>query len=159
MPEVIALRRNFVSETDHYKMLQADILDEALFSRITVSGDIVVICEGLLMYFEEAEVMGFLSRLIKNTHSGSLIIESLGSFAKLKVNPVIKGIGENSRYVWTINNPEKLQVNNCLSAVESMTIFDINKERWGIYGKLMSSNYLNKRVSSKITQYRYECQS
>lgn len=154
--EVIELRKNFFTEKNNYQMISKSILDKDLFDEIELDGVVIAICEGLLMYFVESEVKDFLDRLILSTKSGNLILESLGNWAKLKVNPVIKGIGENSRYIWTINNPTNTnKLDKRLSAVESSSIFEINRKRWGVYGKLMQLEYLDKRVSSKITHYRY----
>lgn len=156
MSDVIELRKYLIEEEDNYKMISKSILDNNLFDNIQLNGKTVIICEGILMYFKEYVVKDFVSKLIANTKSGHLIIESLGNWAKIKVNPVIKGIGENSRYIWTINDPTQINLlNNKLSVVESTSIFEINQNRWGLYGKLMGLEYFNKRISGKITHYRY----
>lgn len=158
MPDVIKIKQNFVQENDSYKLIPASIFDDNLFGKFDLDGRVIAICEGVLMYFDEKEVRAFLSKLMQVTKEGDLIIETLGNLAKLKVNPVIKDIGESSRYIWTINEPEKLQIDNMLRTVKSSTIFDLSQERWGLYGKLMKWKFLNKRVSDKITHYRYKCQ-
>ena len=156
MPEVIDIRRSFATETDTYRMHSLSILAENPLDGLEIDKNCVVICEGLLMYFDESEVKGFLKKMIDATESGNMILETLGSWTKIKINPVIKGIGENSRYTWSLNNTKdcrKLDIR--MEMVDSKTIFDLNKSRWGSMGTLMRSTYLNKRVSSKITLYRY----
>lgn len=156
MPEVIDIRRSFATETDDYKMHALSILADNPLAGLEVEKNCVVICEGLLMYFIEAEVKGFLKKVIDATQSGKMILETLGSWTKIKINPVIKGIGESSRYTWSLNNTQdcrKLDIR--MEMIDSKTIFDLNKDRWGAMGMLMRSPYLNKRVSGKITLYRY----
>lgn len=156
MPEVIEIRRSFATETDDYRMHSLSILSENPLAGLEIEKGCVVICEGLLMYFTEPEVQGFLKNVIDTTESGNMILETLGSWTKIKVNPVIKGIGESSRYTWSLNNTQDCRkLDNRMEMVDSKTIFDLNKSRWGSMGSLMRSTYLNKRVSSKITLYRY----
>jgi len=155
LPEVIELRKKLVAKSDNYSMRSGNILDNST-TFLGSSTNSVIICEGLLMYFNESEVQNFLKKLIDVTKTGYMIIETLGSWAKLKVNPVIKGIGENSRYTWSLNNTQdnrKLDIR--MKMIDSKTIFDLNKYRWGIMGNLMTSKYLKSRVSSKITLYKY----
>lgn len=155
LPEVIELRKELVTESSGYSMMCASILDDK-FNFIEDSEDNIIICEGLLMYFKGSEVQNFLGNVIDTTKSGNMILESLGSWAKIKINPVIKGIGENSRYTWTLNNTQdyrKLDIR--MKLINSKNIFKISNARWGTMGKLMKSKYLNDRVSSKITLYRF----
>ncbi len=156
MPEVIDIRQSFATETNDYRMHSLSILSENPLAGLEIEKDCVVICEGLLMYFTEAEVKGFLKNVIDATHSGNMILETLGSWTRIKVNPVIKGIGESSRYTWSLNNTQDCRkLDNRMEMIDSKTIFDLNKDRWGAMGILMRSLFLNKRISSKITLYRY----
>lgn len=156
MPDVIELRKNFVKESYNYKMISGSILDPLISGIIESPGNSIVICEGLLMYFKESEVQGFLTQIVNRSKGGNMILETLGSWAKIKVNPVIKGIGENSRYTWTLNNTmDCRKLDNRMMMISSNSIFDINYARWGTMGMLMKSSYLNKRVSSKITLYGF----
>lgn len=155
LPKVIDLRKELFLESDNYFMKSASILDDK-FDFIVDSEDNIIICEGLLMYFRESQVKIFLKKVIDTTKSGNIILETLGSWAKLKVNPVIKGIGENSRYRWTLNNTQDCRkLDTRMKMIDSKNIFDISNSRWKTMGKLMKSNYLNDRVSSKITLYRF----
>ncbi len=156
MPKVIDLRMSFTMESADYKMHAINALSDNLMEGINLSSNCVLICEGILMYFTEIEVKNFLKKVIDSTQSGNMILETLGSWTKLKVNPVIKGIGEKSRYTWSLNNTQDCRkLDTRLKMINSKTIFDLNKERWGLMGRLMNSDFLNKRISSKITLYRY----
>lgn len=156
MADVIDLRKNFFKESENYKMISGSILDPLISQIIESPGNSIVICEGLLMYFKESEVQSFLTQILNRSKGGNMILETLGSWAKIKVNPVIKGIGENSRYTWTLNNTmDCRKLDNRMMMISSNSIFDINYERWGAMGMIMKSSYLNKRVSSKITLYGF----
>lgn len=157
LDSVIEIRQKLISEQDGYKMLSGDITQNSVIPE-QVSGDnFIVVCEGLLMYFTDSQVMSFFNKVINELRKGDIIFESLGSFAKIKVNPVIRGIGEKSKYKWAANNIIKLEQEiPHFSHHNTTSIFDINKSRWGIMGKAMSINYLNKRVASKISRFSYE---
>ena len=154
---VIKLRRQLVSEKDGYKMIAGNITSESVVPKQIEGENFIVVCEGLLMYFTHNQVMSFLNKMTNELEKGDLIFESLGSYAKIKVNPVIRGIGEKSRYKWGINNIEKLEQEiPYLRHRKTVSIFDINKSRWGVMGNLMRVNYLKKRVASKISHFSYE---
>lgn len=154
---VIELRRQLIDEREGYKMISGDITSESLVPDEIEGENFIVVCEGLLMYFTHNQVMSFLNKLTNELKKGDLIFESLGSYAKIKVNPVIKGIGEKNKYRWSINNVQNLE-NEVpgMSHIRTESIFDLNKNRWGVMGNLMRVKYLNKRVASKISHFSYE---
>lgn len=154
---VIELRRQLVSEKNGYKMIAGDITSKSVIPEQIKGENFIVVCEGLLMYFTHNQVMSFLNKITNELKVTDLIFESLGSYAKIKVNPVIKGIGEKSKYKWGMNNISKLEEEiPDLRHRKTVSIFDINKSRWGVMGNLMRLNYLNKRIASKISHFSYE---
>ncbi len=153
---VIELRRQLISEQDGYRMLVGDITNSNPVPSSVKGKEFIVVCEGLLMYFTHSQVLDFLKK-VSDLGSGHIIFESLGSYAKIKVNPVIRGIGEKSKYKWGINNIMKLEQEiPKLSHQQTTSIFEINKNRWGLMGKAMTVNYLKNRVTSKISHFTYE---
>ena len=155
LDNVISLRKKLVDEVDNYSMLAGSLLDEELFDKIGHK-NIVCICEGLLMYFDEATVREFVDNIVSKTESGYLIMETLGNWTKFGVNPVISKIGEKSKYTWTINNQaELLKYNDKLELLATESIFDINKLNWKIMSKIAKSKFLRTRISSNITMLRY----
>lgn len=154
---VIELRRQLIDERDGYRMITGDITSESVVPKQIEGENFIVVCEGLLMYFTHNQVMSFLNKMTNELEKGDLIFESLGSYAKIKVNPVIKGIGEKSKYKWGMNNICKLEEEiPYLRHRKTVSIFDINKSRWGVMVNLMRVNYLKKRVASKISHFSYE---
>lgn len=155
LAHVIELRKEFIDGNENYTMLSGGILNDTWIKNIPPEdrAKVVIIVEGVLMYFSETQVKEFFQMIQKNFSHGSIIFESLGSFATMKKNPVLKNTGGYISYIWTINNPKEIE--NLISDiryVDHRTIFDINKKRWGLFGKLIYSNkYLLKRTASKIT--------
>jgi len=153
---VIEIRRQLINEQKGYQMLAGDISNSNPIPSEVSGKEFIVVCEGLLMYFTHSQVLNFL-KMITELGKGDIIFESLGSYAKIKVNPVIRGIGEKSKYKWGINNIMKLEQEiPQLSHQITTSIFDINKNRWGLMGKAMTVNYLKNRVTSKISHFSYE---
>ncbi len=63
LPDVIALRRKFVPESERRKFISASFLDEDWLKQIDVIDGILFIIAGVLYYFAEDEVKIFLERI------------------------------------------------------------------------------------------------
>jgi O-methyltransferase involved in polyketide biosynthesis len=62
LPRAIAFRRRFFAETDRRRFLARSFLDLAWIDEIAAEGaPVLLVAEGLLVYFPEAEVRGFLT--------------------------------------------------------------------------------------------------
>ena len=62
-PDVIAERRRFYEETEHYRMLGADARDAAWLEDVPPCENAVVVLEGISMYLRREELQALLHRL------------------------------------------------------------------------------------------------
>lgn len=107
--EVIALRRQFYKETEHYHMVGSSVTDPAWVEEIP--GDkkrYIVIAEGLFMYLKEDEIKTLISRLKDRLGSYTLIFDAYSVLtAKTATNhPSLKKTG--AKIHWGIDNPLEL---------------------------------------------------
>jgi len=58
-PEVIAERRRYYSETEHYKMLSCDLRDQTWLSQIPKDRTVLILAEGVTMYLTLPELEQF----------------------------------------------------------------------------------------------------
>jgi O-methyltransferase involved in polyketide biosynthesis len=63
LPEPIRIRRQFFHETDRYKMISRSVFDYSWMYDIETDNHVLIIAEGLLMYFKENEVKNLINKL------------------------------------------------------------------------------------------------
>ena len=63
LPEVIALRKQYYSETERYRMTALDAADPARIETLPPGGEAIAVLEGLSMYLTNAELRGLLGAL------------------------------------------------------------------------------------------------
>jgi O-methyltransferase involved in polyketide biosynthesis len=111
LPDVIELRRKFIQETDRRRYITASFLDETWLHQIGDPEWLLCIAAGVLYYFKENQVKGFLIRLA-DFFPGSQILFDVSSPTGVKVSnrAVIKsaGLDERSNLVWGLDRVEEL---------------------------------------------------
>jgi len=79
-PAVIAERRRYYRETDHYRMIPADITAEDWLEELP-RGRAIVVMEGVSMYLEPKQLETLLDRLAAHFDGVSLLMDCYSSFA------------------------------------------------------------------------------
>ncbi|KAI0440828.1 S-adenosyl-L-methionine-dependent methyltransferase [Xylaria telfairii] len=75
LPEVVALRRQVLPASldgRDYRLLSADITEDAWLERIPADRPVVVVMEGLLSYLQPKHATGLLKRLVEKLKEGEL---------------------------------------------------------------------------------------
>jgi O-methyltransferase involved in polyketide biosynthesis len=111
LPDVIELRKKFITENTRRHFISASILDNDWYSNIDHVGDTLFISAGVLYYFEEADVKKFFLCLLEN-FPGSEIFFDVCSPIGLKVanNKVVEssGLDARSHLKWGLKNAKDL---------------------------------------------------
>ena len=76
LPESINIRRHFFEERDRYKMIAKSVFDYSWTDDIQANEHVLIILEGLLVYFKEHEVKNLLNKLI-NTFEGAELLSTI----------------------------------------------------------------------------------
>jgi O-methyltransferase involved in polyketide biosynthesis len=103
LPDVIALRRQFIPETPRRKFIAASFLERGWLSAIDVRENVLFIAAGVFYYFKEAEVKEFLIRLADRFPRSELIFDVSSPYGvKVANQAVIKrsGLDEKSFLKW-----------------------------------------------------------
>jgi O-methyltransferase involved in polyketide biosynthesis len=74
LPQSIALRRRFLQDSPRHTMLAASALDFGWMDDIEARPHTLIIAEGLLMYFDEADVRRLLLALAERFRGGDAFI-------------------------------------------------------------------------------------
>jgi len=75
LPEPIRIRKQFFKETDRYKMIARSVFDYGWIKEIKADNPVLIIVEGLLMYFKEKEVKNILNKLADSFHGAEMLLE------------------------------------------------------------------------------------
>jgi len=138
--ESIALRRRFFAElTPRYRMVVGSLLDEAWMSALGVdpAAPVLVLIEGTLMYFTEAEVRRLIVRLIDRLPVRAFCLEVAGPLMLRGVHPSLRGLGLEQRFGWGTRDFAGLTAwHPRLTLTGSQTIWDLHRRRFGLLGLL-----------------------
>ncbi|WP_293338987.1 class I SAM-dependent methyltransferase [Microcoleus sp. CAWBG58] len=82
MPDSIAVREKYFSETERRKLIASSVLDDSWVDAVKAvgSGPIMFVAEGVLMYFTEAQVKQLLALLVKNFPGCYFVFDSMSPF-------------------------------------------------------------------------------
>jgi methyltransferase (TIGR00027 family) len=136
LPEPIRIKRQFFKETDRYKMLDKSVFDYSWINEITKDDrPILIIAEGLLMYFQESEVKDLMNTLVKAFPKAEMLLEM--------VTPaMVKASGEKAQterfqmaatFHWGITGGKEIETyNNSIKFLEEWNYLDYHKSRWNL---------------------------
>jgi len=109
-PEVIAIKREFASETAHYRFIASSVNKLAWLDGIPDMDEVLVIAEGLTMYLSEEELSRLCMAINRKFGSVTYIFDvySLLSvrMAQKRYNPLLNRTGAEIK--WGIDDPEQL---------------------------------------------------
>lgn len=109
-PEVIALRRHFFDETDHYHMLPASVTEGGWLDQAGAAGRPgYVVAEGLLMYLQESEVRRLFLDLRDRLPASEIAFDAYSRLTARGVNrhPSVKRTG--AQVHWGIDDPRRIE--------------------------------------------------
>ena len=138
LPEVTALRRQLDVETEQHRFLDLSALDFSWMNEIPACSpkNLVIIAEGLLMYFEATQVQALIERLKQQFPGATLVFDAVGNSTKKS-----KGVKQLAQ----LGAPLKWFIKNELDIVEmGLSVEEVRS--------LMQENY---RYPHRIGIYRY----
>jgi len=147
-PEVIDQRKRYFRETENYRMIGADVMEEGWLKSIPGKHAIVVM-EGISMYLPEEQLKALLDRLCTHFESVSLLMDCYTTFAAKasKVKNPINDVGVTQ--VYGLDDPKVLETEKLRYVCErEMTPADLitelpKGERW-IFRKLYAGGIARK---------------
>lgn len=149
LPDAIEVRRRVFSESAREHMLGCDILDAGWTGGIAKDKTVIVVAEGLLMYFSKEQVCAVLKALTDNFGAGVLLAELMRrKMMKEKMHDTVKHT--NAKFGWGIDKSgrELLDLNDKLALVSDVS-FSEQMKRDGTKSRLMGRiiGNLNNRLA------------
>lgn len=133
LPEVIYLRREFLSENERIRFIAKSVLDASWIQEIgTVEPEkLVILAEGLLMYFSETEVKQILYLLSSHYTGAHMYFDVVHSY--------FVGKGISSTFLWGLDKASDIEkMNPNIRLQEAWSTGDLHKKRQSLFFKIMN---------------------
>lgn len=159
LPDSIELRKNFFEETANYHMIKKSVFDYSWFDEIPENVPVLIIAEGLFMYFSEDDVVELIDALSEKFPETEMLIETVpNSLVKQsqKSNLIKKQYDIQANFSWGINNGKDIKkLNQKIEYIEDWHYFNYHKDRWKIIKWLSLIPYFKSRFGNRIVHIKF----
>lgn len=107
-PEVVELNRNVQPSLPNRYYIESDIMDEEWLLAAENEKNVLLMAEGILMYFSPEKVKEFFKKIEKRLLWANFFLEVLGAGAVGYKHPMMKKIGKASPYKWGIDYSDQI---------------------------------------------------
>lgn len=132
LPEPIRVRKQFFHETERYKMISKSVFDYSWINEIDISNrPVLIIAEGILMYFTEQEIKNLFNELVKAFKDAEVLFEMMTpTVAKMsKHHDTASKLGV--KFNWGITSGKEMEsYNSKIKFIKEWNYFDFHKDRW-----------------------------
>jgi O-methyltransferase involved in polyketide biosynthesis len=156
LPEVKLVWDNLFDESERFHYLSYSALDFNWIKKVkpTASDKILIIAEGLLMYFSEIEVKQLFNAIKNNFSSSEIIFDSLGLFLAQKSRLNSGALQIDASYKWGIKNLKEIEAwDREIKLLAQWHYLDRHKNRLGLMGWLSYIPRIRRQV--KIGHFRF----
>lgn len=133
LPDVIQFRRQFFSEDERIQTIPKSVLDTTWMEEIHPykNGRVIIIAEGLLMYFPKEDVSKILALLANHFPGADMFFDVVHSYF---INKKI-----SSTFLWGVDNAKDIKkLHPAVELVQSWSAGNLLKERQPIILKLLN---------------------
>lgn len=149
LPEVIMLRREFFSENERVRFIAKSVTDASWIQEIggVEAKNTVILAEGLLMYFSEAEVKCIFDLLSAHYTGAHMYFDVIHSY--------FTGKKISSAFLWGLDKAQDIEkMNPCIRLRASWSTGDLYKNRQPLFLRIM--NFLpSTRNRSQILHIQF----
>ena len=132
LAEPLRLRRRFFQETTRHRMLERSAFDPDWIRDAPRDGEaFLIIAEGLLMYFPEAEVKALLQMLATGFPQAEMLLETLAPMLvrRSQRHDMVKGMAVDFR--WGPRSGKEIEkLDSRIEVLQEWNYFDFHRDRW-----------------------------
>ena len=149
LPEVIDIRRRFLTEHGRISMIAKSAMDESWAAEIEdPTGEVLVVIEGLVMYLTEADVKKILSIICSRFEHAEIIMEIMRYMKEKSIE------ASKARFTWGLKSGKELEsIVSGLTWIEDVSLVEGMKELYPVY-KLLGWIQPVKNLSNKLVILR-----
>jgi O-methyltransferase involved in polyketide biosynthesis len=107
LPDVIALRRKFISETTRRTFIASSFLDSSWFSHVATTGRVMLVAAGVFYYYEEHDIRGFFIKLAERFPGADIVFDAASPRGVEASNRLVLragGMGDRTPLRWGMKN-------------------------------------------------------
>ncbi|KAI0505609.1 S-adenosyl-L-methionine-dependent methyltransferase [Xylaria bambusicola] len=114
LPDVVDLRRQVLPTSlpgQDYRLVSADVTDDAWLKEIPTDRPVVVVMEGLLSYLEPEDATGLLKRLVETFQEGELHFDSMSAMLLKEGNKQTKMAVSKTgaKFKWAVDDLKEIE--------------------------------------------------
>ena len=159
LPKPIQIRKQFFEETDRYHMIAKSVFDYSWIDEILIDGPILIIAEGLLMYFTQAEVKELMNKLAAAFPCAEILLETIpmSLVKQSKKEDLVKNQYQiDAQFQWGIKRGKEIEkLNNRIKFIEEWHYFDYHREKWKIIRWLSLIPTFKSRFGNRIVHLKF----
>ena len=130
LSEPIRIRKHFFEETDRYHMIAKSVLDYTWIEDIMEDDPVLIIAEGLLMYFNENEVKKLINKLGNVFIKPEMLLEVTTPIVVEKKKEYNNSFLKNAPFRWGIKDVKEItRFNPRITVLNEWNYFDYHKDR------------------------------
>ena len=157
LPESVITRKQFFDENDRYKMIARSAFDYSWIDEITMINEpVLIILEGLLVYFKESEVKDLINKLI-NTFEGSEILSTIIPPFIVEKRTKKGTFGEmDAEFKWGIKSGKEMEkYSSRIKFIEEWNYMDYHTSRWKSFRLLFLIPGFKNKCGNKIVHLKF----
>ncbi len=131
LPDAIAVRRRFFREKENYRMIACSMLDYAWMDAVPRDRPVLVMAEGVFMYFPEEQLKKLFSRIFAVFPVAEMAFDTIAPFLanRTKLHPDVRKY--NAVFKWGLDRAEELRKwDPGIRVIKSYYHMDSCRERW-----------------------------
>lgn len=112
LPDVIALRKTLIPESDRSRMIASSFLEEGWWGALIKSEHVLFVAAGVFYYHEESEIRGFFRRLLHQFPGSEMVFDICSPFGMRVANKIVisaSGLGEKSFLKWGLKDAREIE--------------------------------------------------
>jgi O-methyltransferase involved in polyketide biosynthesis len=157
LPEVIAIREQYFKASIRYRMVAGSVLEVDWPSTVS-AGDrpVLIIAEGVLMYFAALEVKLLMGRLVHAFPGAEMLVELMPPtlVRRGKQHDTVTKTG--AEFKWGLSYSSELEdLHPSIRYIEDWNYFDYHRERWRWLRWLAHIPAFRRRFNNRIAHLRF----
>ena len=157
LPEVIRFKKRFFQESSNYRMIGKSVLDFSWLDEVDAADrPVLIIAEGLLMYFKEAEVRALIDKLATAFPRAEMLVEMITPFIakRSSMHDTVSQTG--AEFKWGLKSGRELEAyHDKVRFIDEWNYFDFHKDRWKWMQWLTRIPFFKNRFNTRIVHLKF----
>ncbi|MDD5596997.1 MAG: class I SAM-dependent methyltransferase [Victivallaceae bacterium] len=157
--DAIELRKKFLKEDSRKKFIAKSMFDYSWMDDIDYWGEpILIIAEGLFMYFAEDELKKLFNKLVSQFPEAEMLFEMLPPIAvgRAKKHESLKTLDNAPEFKWALKKSRDIESwNSQIGFIEEWDYYNYHKKRWKWFAVIAGLPFLRPLLSCRIVHLKF----